>query len=378
MRLFFRLFLSHIGAVITGLVVIFALGLVLSERYYQLHVGDVLRAAGAEGLALFDEIEQGHRLALLWSFISALPFAFIFAVAMSYRESRRVARAVQALTKVSQALAMGQYSSRVELVGEGELTDLAEHFNAMAVALGKLERERHELISVVAHELRTPLAALQGYAEALADGVMPIEVATKAIRREASSLRRMTHDLLMIARVEAGVIEVHPEVCATETLLRDAHERFVSAYEGERIALRLELPSQASMVWADPERVLQVFSNLLSNALRHTPAGGSVTIGARSLKSEVVFFVSDTGPGIPGEHQAYVFERFYVVDPSRSRTTGGIGVGLAICKGLVTAMKGRIWLRSRPGYGATFEFALPIRAVALSQEGQPDQSVQQR
>jgi two-component system sensor histidine kinase BaeS len=368
MRLFFRLFLSHIGAVVTGLVVVFVLGLMLSERYYQLHVGDVLRAAGAEGLVLFDEIEQGHRLALLWSFISALPFAFLLAVAMSYRQSQRVARAVRELTKVSQALALGQYSSRVELVGEGELTDLAEHFNAMAIALGRLEQERHELISVVAHELRTPLAALQGYAEALADGVMPTEVAIKAIRREATALRRMTHDLLMIARVEAGVIEFKPQVCDTETLLRDAHERFVSAFEGNRVALELELPSQKSVVWADPERVLQVLSNLLSNALRYTPAGGSVTIGARKLKSEVVFFVSDTGPGIPSEYQARVFERFYLVDPSRSRTSGGIGVGLAICKGLVTSMEGRIWLQSRPGYGATFEFALPTHAVAQSQE----------
>lgn len=368
MRLFFRLFLSHIGAVVTGLVVIFALGMVLSERYYQLHVGDVLRAAGAEGLALFDGIEQGHRQALLLSFLSALPFAVLFAVAMSYRESRRVARAVQALIKASQELAMGQYNSRVELVDQGELSDLAEHFNAMAVALGRLERERHELISVVAHELRTPLAALQGYAEALADGVMPTEVATKAIRREATALRRMTHDLLLIARIEAGVIEIYPQLCATETLLQDAHERFTSAFEGKHIALELELPSQKSIVWADPERVLQVLSNLLSNALRHTPAGGSVTIGAKPFKSEVIFFVSDTGPGIPSEHQARVFERFYLIDPSRSRTSGGIGVGLAICKGLVAAMKGRIWLQSRPGYGATFEFALPIRAAPLPQE----------
>ncbi|MCL6568659.1 MAG: HAMP domain-containing histidine kinase, partial [Meiothermus silvanus] len=253
----------------------------------------------------------------------------------------------------------GQYRNRLKVQGRDELAWLAQDFNRMAEALEKVEHSRIELIGSVAHELRTPLAGLQGYAEALADGVLPPEQAAHRIAHEVRAMRRLVEDLSLVSRVEAGAVEIRPQPLDPAEALRQAAERFELVFAEQRVALRLDVPPRLPPVWADLERLQQVLSNLLANALRHTPSGGEVVLQAGLVPSGVCFSVRDTGPGIPPEHQARVFERFYRVDSARSRQDGGSGVGLTIAKGLVEAMGGTMGLRSEAGRGSTFWFTLP-------------------
>ena len=360
MKLFPRLFLSHLAAVGVALAAVLALGLALDRWSYQVHLADVLQAAGVIGAEALDAIERGHRRALLLSFGTAAPLAVAFAAATSYRQSQRVAAAARALVTASQEVAAGTYEAGTIVAGQGELSEIGEGFDAMAAVLARIERERLSLITAVAHEVRTPLAALQSYAEALADGVLPADVATAAIRREAAALGRMANDLLLVARVEAGSIEVRPAAHDPGDLLRHAADRFSAAFETVSVRLEVEVAAGLPSVWADAERIQQVLSNLLSNALRYTPAGGQVRLSAEAGAGTVVFSTADTGPGVAREHRDRVFERFYLGDQARTRGPGGTGVGLAVSKGLVEAMGGRIWLESGDG-GAVFRFALPTQ-----------------
>lgn len=371
MRLFPRLFLSHLVAIGVALSALLAIGLVLDQGYYERHVAEVLRAAGVSGAGLFDALEHGHRRALLMSFVSSLPLSVALAAVASLRQSRIVADAGRALVDAARTVAHGRYDARVVLPDRGELSEVAGSFNDVATALGRLEAERLDLITAVAHELRTPLTALQGYAEAMADGVIPADTAAKAIRRETAALRAMANDLLLVARVDAGAVEVRPTAVLPQRLLQDAAERFGGAYDDRCVRLEVDADEALPAVWADPERTLQVVSNLLSNALRHTPSGGRVTLSAWADEGSVAFVTSDTGPGVPRAQQEKVFERFYRVDDARSRGRGGVGVGLAISKGLVEAMGGRIWLESSPGKGAAFCFTLPLAAAQAPASGPP-------
>ena len=229
-----------------------------------------------------------------------------------------------------------------------------------AEALEKVEKTRAELIGTVAHELRTPLAALQGYAEGLIDGVLSKEKAAEGILREVKAMRRLVEDLSLVSRVEAKAVEIRPRPLDPKGLLEEALARFQSAFQAKGVALSLEAQDPLPQVWADEERVLQVLANLLTNALRHTPQGGEVRLRAFRQGEAVAFQVADTGPGIPEEHLPHIFERFYRVDKARSRKEGGSGVGLTVAKGLVEAMGGRIFVESRVGEGTTFTFTLPL------------------
>lgn len=379
MRLFPRLFLSHLLAIGVALGVLLAVGLTLDRWYYQVHVADVLRAEGFTGVSLYQALERGHRKALLLSFLTSLPLSVGLAAFTSLRQSRLVAEAGRALEDAAHTVSQGRYHARVALPDRGELTEVANSFNEMASALGRLEAERLELITAVAHELRTPLAALQGYAEGMADGVIPVATAGEAIRRETGALRAMANDLLLAARVDAGAVEVRPVPSEPARLLQDAAERFAAAYDERHVRLVVAATPNVPKVWADPDRTLQVLSNLLSNALRHTPAGGRVTLAANAADAAdaagaaVTFAVSDTGPGVPRAHQDKVFERFYRADDARSRARGGVGIGLAVSKGLVEAMGGRIWLESEPGSGAVFRFTLPV-ATGRAEVRRPEAS----
>jgi signal transduction histidine kinase len=236
----------------------------------------------------------------------------------------------------------------------------------MAEALERNEQDRNELISTVAHELRTPLAALQGYGEALSDGVMPREVASQAINREVAAMRKIANDLMLVSKAEAGTLEVHPSNLNVKILLEDAEDRFRAMFEANAIRFDTVMQKGLGEVWADRERAGQVLSNLLTNALKYTPKNGKVTLGVerrsdvRRNSEGVCFYVRDTGQGIPLKHQAHIFERFYRIDEPRERSKGGLGVGLTVSKKLVEAMGGKIWLESVPGKGATFSFTLPL------------------
>ncbi|MER3444535.1 MAG: two-component sensor histidine kinase [Meiothermus sp.] len=343
--MFTRLFLTHLLAALVALVALLGFAEWLAPRFYQSHIEQMVAVIGPQGHDLHTDLERGLRSTLTAAWLASLPLAGLLAAGTAWVVSRRVSQ--------------GHYHDRLPVHGRDELASLAQDFNRMAEALERVEQSRVELIGSVAHELRTPLAGLQGYAEALADGVLPPEQAAGHISHEVRAMRRLVEDLSLVSRVEARAVEIHPQALDPAEALRWAVERFELVFAEQGVALRLEPCGPLPAVWGDPECLQQVLSNLLANALRHTPPGGEVGLKAEPARDGVHFSVRDTGPGIPPEHQARVFERFYRVDSARSRQDGGSGVGLTVARGLVEAMGGNMGLESEVGRGSTFWFTLP-------------------
>ncbi|WP_338135042.1 sensor histidine kinase [Deinococcus psychrotolerans] len=328
----------------------------LASAFIRHHVEQMVTLIGPDSASLRPDLERGVRRTLNSALLVSLPLALVVAALTALLSARRVVKSVELLRDGSHAIATGNYERRLPEEGRDELTDVARHFNRMAAALQQVEQGRVELISNVAHELRTPLSALRGYAEAMNDGVMTPEAVSGAILRETAAMERLAQDLSVVSRVEAGAVELHPSDFAPSALLIDAYERFLGVYEERGVSLvRLE-GKTLPLVTADFERASQILANLLGNALRHTPSGGQVALGAEHRGGDVLFTVADTGSGILPEHQSRIFERFYRVDPARTRGDGS-GVGLTIARGLATRMGGSLTVRSSQA-GSIFTLAL--------------------
>ncbi|HEX7620482.1 MAG TPA: ATP-binding protein, partial [Anaerolineales bacterium] len=251
----------------------------------------------------------------------------------------------------------------VQAAGSDELGQLANSFNQMAEKLEQVEAMRRQLIGDVSHELRTPLTAIKGSMEGLMDGVLPGTVGTyQQIHQEAGRLARLVDDLQELSRVEAGAYPLDVRPVALSTLAQSTLKRFAAQALAKRVELRSDLPADLPIVLADQDRITQVLTNLVGNALQYTPEGGQVTIQSRRRQDEIHISVVDTGIGIPAEHLPHLFTRFYRVDKSRSRQAGGgSGIGLTIARHLVEAHGGRIWAESGgEGQGSTFSFTLKV------------------
>jgi signal transduction histidine kinase len=314
---------------------------------------------GAMDTALAAAFRESLGQALLVASVAALVTAFVASLIVT----RRIVDPVQRLATASRRIADGRYAERVPAGrAHDELADLAVSFNAMAAALEATERRRRELIGDVAHELRTPIATLAGYLEGLLDGVVEPNAQTWAkLHDEAGRLGRLVDDLQDLSRAEARQIPLALRPTDPAQIARAAVERLAAAFAEKGLELSSDLPAQLPRVQADADRAIQVLSNLLSNALRYTPAPGHVDLRVRAVPGAVRFSVRDSGIGIAPEDLPRVFERFYRVDRSRSRAVGGSGIGLTIARALVEGMGGHIWAESPgPGQGSTFTFALPI------------------
>ena len=232
--------------------------------------------------------------------------------------------------------------------------------------LEKLERVRKDFVINVSHELRTPLASIQGYTETLMDGAIEDRQNNlrflAIIRHNAERLARLTADLLTLSRIELKRQNFQFDSYPVDELLTDALEMLRPLAGKKRIELVEELPPAETEAWCDPEAVSQILSNLIDNAIKFTPEGGRITLGAREREEWVEVWVRDTGNGIPAEDVPRLFERFYRVDKARSRELGGTGLGLSIVKHLVGAHGGRVWVESRVNEGAVFRFTLPVKA----------------
>ncbi|AFZ67214.1 sensor histidine kinase [Deinococcus peraridilitoris] len=357
MKLYARLFLSHLLVIVIAMGTLLLFSELLASAFIREHVEQMVAVIGPDGANLRADLEHGMRGTLTSALLAAIPFAVLIAAVTALLSARRVVRSVALLRDGSHAIAAGEYRRRLPEDGQDELGDLARHFNRMAGTLERVEQGRVELITNVAHELRTPVAALRGFAEALKDGVMPRERAADAILREMRTMERLANDLSLVSRVEAGAVELHPRNFPATELVMAGIERFKDAYEERDVRLEWTVPSGVPDVTADFERALQVLTNLLSNALRHTPSGGRVTLSVQGDRDDVAFTVRDTGSGIPSEHLERIFERFYRVDPARTRGEGS-GVGLTIARGLVERMGGTIRVDSSSS-GSVFTFTLP-------------------
>lgn len=295
-----------------------------------------------------------------WWWTAATAVAVLLGAAvLTVPAARRLVRPIHALTAAAGRMAAGDRATRVPVRGNDEVARLAAAFNTMADAVDDHDRQRKALVGDVAHELRTPLANLRCHLEAAQDGVVPLDPGLlQSLVEENTLLERLVADLQDLALADAGMLAMHPEERDATDLAEQAVAAHRARAEASGVDLRLDAPAPV-VVHADPMRLRQALGNLVSNAVRHTPAGGTVTVAVRATGNAVVLTVADTGGGIAGEHLPHIFERLYRADPSRSRSTGGSGLGLAITRHLVAAHGGELAVTSTPGDGSTFTIRLP-------------------
>jgi signal transduction histidine kinase len=338
--------------VVAGLAVgIVAIGtLVLGgESFVHLMTADGHSAASAQ--AMFDA-SVGSVVA------TALVVAILAAAVLAALLGRRIARPLRAVGRAARKVADGDYAARVPREGPEELTGLADSFNAMAASLQEQERLRREFIANAAHELRTPLTNLQGYLEALRDEVIPADRATfESLWDEAERLVRLSTSLDLLAEGDARVGPRELVRLDVAAAIRSAGELAAPsmAASGLTLDIQIEGPLPAR---AEPDGLAQVLANLLQNAARYTPPGGSVWLRGEQRSGRVVVAVSNTGPGIPAEDLPHVFERFYRVEKSRDVARGGAGIGLAIVRQIVESFGGSVGAESKDGLTRVW-FSLP-------------------
>jgi signal transduction histidine kinase len=287
--------------------------------------------------------------------------AVAIAVALTFILSRRTLAPVKALTVASERLGRGDFSQRVQIKDRGELGELARTFNSMAGDLERAEKLRQNMVADVAHELRTPLSNIQGYMEALRDGIMkPDKKTIRSLYEEASLLSRLVDDLQELSLAEAGELKLARQSEDIGELIRQAAAAVEAKERAKGLSLAVELPEKLPPVNIDSRRIGEVLRNLLENAVAHTGKGDTVTVAARQMDKLVEISVTDTGEGIPAKELPNIFERFYRVDKSRTRATGGSGLGLTIARRLVEAHGGKIEVQSEPGKGSRFAFTVPV------------------
>jgi signal transduction histidine kinase len=305
--------------------------------------------------------EDALRQDLNRSILSAGALATLVAVLAGLLLTRTILRPLRRLREAAQEIGAGRLDHRVPVESADEIGALGSVFNDMAAALRRDEQLRQQMMADIAHELRTPVAVMRGQAEALQDGIFPLTVENLApIHDQTLLLGRLINDLRDLALAEADQLPLD----LTEMSLLPLARRVVSAFQPQALAegLRLEgqWPASLPNVCADAQRIEQVLGNLLSNAIRYTPAGGAVTVRLWTEAGQVLCAVSDTGPGISPTDLPHVFDRFYRVDKARSRAEGGSGLGLSIAHRLAQAHEGALTAQSVLGQGSTFTLRLPV------------------
>jgi two-component system OmpR family sensor kinase len=298
----------------------------------------------------------------VYSLLLAALVGGALAALVAFLLARRIARPVHRVANASRSLARGEHPDPVPVEGAAELATLATAFNDLAEQLGRArEAERNFLLSV-SHELKTPLTAIRGYAEAVQDGAIDAREAATTVVQEAARLERLVHDLLDLARMNRTDFSVH----SSEIDLAEVAEEAVRRYQPQADAFGVTLSASSdgpTLAIADADRVLQVISNLVENALRLTPPGGEVRVVAAEPGT---LRVEDTGPGLEPDDHTHAFERFYLHERYGKERTVGTGLGLAIVKELTEAMGGSVSVESEPGRLTTFtvRFSVPARVVS--------------
>jgi two-component system, OmpR family, sensor histidine kinase BaeS len=269
---------------------------------------------------------------------------------------RRVAQPMDSLIDAARRIESGDYSAQVPEWGSPDLRSVARAFNSMSVRLKAMDEQRRSFLADVTHELRTPLSVIRGQAEAIADGVYPADAAHLApILDATATLDRLVEDLRTLVLSDAGNLVLHKEPTDIGALARDAVESFRSQAELKGVSLSADIAGSVPTIEVDPARIRQVIGNLLSNAIRHTPAGGSVKVSAASANDQVTIDVTDTGEGIPPELLPHIFDRFV-----KGTNSSGSGLGLAIARDIIKAHGGTLEARNQSGGGAVLSATLPV------------------
>lgn len=356
-----KLVLAHLLVIIVGVATLLAAALAVAPAIFARH----LAGLPADPVAQYAHLTTAFRDALLQALALSAGVATAAAILTSLFVARRIAGPVWRMLVATRRIAAGYYTGRVPIdpaTRDDELGQLAASFNAMAAALEATERRRLDLIGDVAHELRTPIATLEGYLEGLLDGVIAPTAPTWArLHGEVGRLRRLVDDLQELSRAEARQLPLAIRAASPATVVHTALDPLRGRFVEGELALRVSVPPDLPSVTTDPDRAAQVLTNLLTNALRYTPAPGRVDVIADLRDDVVAFRVADSGLGFTPEEGARLFERFYRADQSRARATGGAGVGLAIARALTEALGGELRAESPgPGCGSTFTLTLPL------------------
>ncbi len=321
------------------------------------------RAGVAHTTSESGHVETAFTSSLAISISIALVTATVTALAVTWYVSRRVQRSVAQVATAAEHVAAGQYDARVNDPGLGrEFAILAATSNTLAERLEATETTRRRMLADLAHEMRTPLATVDAHLEAIEDGMRTLDDDTLGvIRLSTQRLRRLAEDIASVSGAEEGTLDIAREPIAACDLARAAVQTSDDRFAAAGITLDTDLETDARVL-VDPDRIGQVLTNLLDNALRHTPAGGAVRMACATRGPWVEYVVTDTGDGIAPEHLGHVFDRFYRSDAARARAHGGSGIGLSIAKALVEAHGGEITASSSgPGLGA--EFTIRLRAI---------------
>ncbi len=306
---------------------------------------------------------------------AALALAAIL-LALAAFFSSRISQPLRRLTGAAQALAAGDMQVRVQHYRVREIDELGQMFNRMADSLVRADQQRRQLTADVAHELRTPLSIIKGRLEGIQDGIYtatPEQIGD--LLDKVDLLERLIEDLRLLALADAGQLPLYREMVDPAHLLYNAARSFAHQAAERHVRLDVQIDDDLAEIQVDPQRITQVLSNLVGNALRYTPTDGTITLRvelnvvdspSESAAPALVFRVSDTGIGIEPADLPHIFDRFYRADRARARSSGGAGLGLAIARRIVEAHGGQIWAESVLGQGTTIAFSLPLHAAALA------------
>lgn len=291
--------------------------------------------------------------------------AVVIALLLGILLTRQIIRPLRSLSNGAEHVSRGDLSYRVQVHANDEIGNLAKSFNEMALKLDNSEQSRRRLVSDVAHELRTPLTVIRGTVDGIADGVFQADkVHLDSIREQTVLLTHLVNDLRDLSLAESGQLKLERLSTDLVDLIQKKLSQFEVNARGKNVQLKLDTQSAVPLLNVDAKRIEQVIGNLLSNAIRHSPQNGQITVSLKTGddptgKKSLVVSVTDSGEGIPAENLPYIFERFYRVETSRSRSEGGAGLGLAIVKQMIQAHGGLVWVESQVGHGSTFFFSLP-------------------
>ena len=279
--------------------------------------------------------------------IGASILAVLVAIGLSFLLTRRVLRPLSEINVVIKSLAAGNYSARVHHCANDEVGRLGTTFNQMTDSLQQIEELRHNMVVDVAHELRTPLTNIRGYLEALQDGVVPASDKTfSLLSNEVFRLIHLVEDLQRLARADAAKGHLARQEVSLRDMLEQVTGLYLPRFREKQIRLGIDVDDEADRIFADPDKLLQILSNLLQNACRYAPGHGRVSIHARNVHEQVLVSVENSGEPIPDKDLPLLFERFYRHDRSRSRDSGGAGIGLAIVRKLVEAHEGEVGIQN--------------------------------
>jgi signal transduction histidine kinase len=296
---------------------------------------------------------------LVYGALAATAIALLLGTVLS----RSLTSPIRELTQATHAVSQGDLSQQVPVRSNGELGELAQAFNKMSSELWRSVNARKQMTADIAHELRTPLSLILGHAEAVHDGVLPpTRENFEIIRDEATRLEHLVNDLRILSLADAGELAITLQTIEPERLLQEVASLYQVETQRKNITLDLDIASPLPTIEVDPGRMTQVLTNILDNALRHTPEGGEIAVSAKEVNGQIELAVQDSGPGLNAEDLDRIFNRFYRTDVSRQREDGGSGLGLAIAKSIVQAHGGQVSAESEAGKGLKVIVTLPKKS----------------